>query len=382
MALTRLVPGARVVVLDKEDEIAQHQSGRNSGVIHSGIYYRRGSLKAQFARAGARALVEFCNEHGIRYELCGKLIVATDERELPRLADLEARAVANGVAVRRPAPEEIHELEPHVAAVAALLIPETGIVDFVSVAHAYRRVVEEQGGEVRLATCVLGIRPARAGKVVVTNRGSIETRYVVNCAGLHSDRLAVLDGVAVPARIVPFRGEYYALTPERRGLVRRLVYPVPDPQFPFLGVHLTRMIDGSVHAGPNAVLSLKREGYRKRDVDLGDVRDVVSYSGFWRLASRHTLDGARELHRSLSRRAFVRALQRLVPELRPDDVVPDRAGVRAQALLPDGRLADDFLIVDGERSSHLLNAPSPGATASMLIGRTLAERAAARWQGG
>jgi L-2-hydroxyglutarate oxidase len=378
LALIRRVAGGRVVVLDKEDAIARHQSLRNSGVIHSGVYYRPGSLKAQFARAGARALLEFCDEHEIAYELCGKLIVATSEEELPRLADLEARAVANGVQLRRLDLREVHEVEPHVTAVAALHLPETGVVDFQSVACAYRHIVEEQGGELRLGTRVVGIESGRTGKVVVTNRGAVETRYVVNCAGLHSDRVAALDGVPLPVRIVPFRGEYYELTPERRGLVRALVYPVPEPQFPFLGVHLTRTIDGAVHAGPNAVLSLKREGYRKRDVDLRDLRDVFSYSGFWRLAARHGLEGARELHRSLSRRAFARALQRLVPELRSADLVPAPAGVRAQALLPDGRLADDFVIVDGERSSHLLNAPSPGATASLLIGQTLAERALQR----
>jgi (S)-2-hydroxyglutarate dehydrogenase len=378
LALIRRVAGGRVVVLDKEDAIARHQSLRNSGVIHSGVYYRPGSLKAQFARAGARALLEFCDEHEIAYELCGKLIVATSEEELPRLADLEARAVANGVQLRRLDLREVHEVEPHVTAVAALHLPETGVVDFQSVACAYRHIVEEQGGELRLGTRVVGIESGRTGKVVVTNRGAVETRYVVNCAGLHSDRVAALDGVPLPVRIVPFRGEYYELTPERRGLVRALVYPVPEPQFPFLGVHLTRTIDGAVHAGPNAVLSLKREGYGKRDVDLRDLRDVFSYSGFWRLAARHGLEGARELHRSLSRRAFARALQRLVPELRSADLVPAPAGVRAQALLPDGRLADDFVIVDGERSSHLLNAPSPGATASLLIGQTLAERALQR----
>jgi L-2-hydroxyglutarate oxidase len=282
------------------------------------------------------------------------------------------------VQLRRLDLREVHEVEPHVTAVAALHLPETGVVDFQSVACAYRHIVEEQGGELRLGTRVVGIESGRTGKVVVTNRGAVETRYVVNCAGLHSDRVAALDGVPLPVRIVPFRGEYYELTPERRGLVRALVYPVPEPQFPFLGVHLTRTIDGAVHAGPNAVLSLKREGYGKRDVDLRDLRDVFSYSGFWRLAARHGLEGARELHRSLSRRAFARALQRLVPELRSADLVPAPAGVRAQALLPDGRLADDFVIVDGERSSHLLNAPSPGATASLLIGQTLAERALQR----
>lgn len=378
LALRRGDPDASVVVLEKETGPARHQSGRNSGVIHSGIYYRPGSLKAKFSTLGARRLVEFCAEHGIEHEICGKVIVATDKRELPRLAALEERARANGIVVRQLSAEELREREPAARAVAAIEIPGTGIVSFPDVAGVLLRLFRDQGGDVRFGTRVLGITNSPGEVVADTTAGDMRGDFLVNCAGLQSDRLARMDGVDPPARIVPFRGEYYVLRPERRDLVRGLIYPVPDPAFPFLGVHLTRAIDGSIHAGPNAVLSLKREGYRRRDFDLRDALSVASYGGFWRLALRHGAEGMRELHRSLSKRAFVRSLQRLVPDIQPDDVKPAEAGVRAQALLPDGRLADDFLIVRGKRSLHLLNAPSPGATSSLVIGETLAETARAR----
>jgi L-2-hydroxyglutarate oxidase len=383
LALKRAEPDASVVVLEKENGPARHQSGRNSGVIHSGIYYKPGSLKAKFSTAGARRLVEFCAEHGIAYEICGKVIVATHEQELPRLYALDERARANGVEVHRLNADELREREPRVHAVAALAIPGTGIVSFPQVADALLRRLKESGGDVRFGTRVIGISNGSAEIVAETTRDDVRARFLVNCGGLHSDRLARLGGVVPPARIVPFRGEYYVLRPERRHLIRSLVYPVPDPDFPFLGVHLTRAIDGSVHAGPNAVLSLKREGYRKRDFNLKDAMAIATYLGFWRLAAHHGAEGLRELHRSVSTRAFVRSLQRLVPELQLDDVEPTEAGVRAQALLPDGRLADDFLIVRGDRSLHLLNAPSPGATSSLVIGETLAEqvRAAAETRG-
>jgi L-2-hydroxyglutarate oxidase len=375
LALKRSAPDASVAIVEKEAGPARHQSGRNSGVIHSGIYYRPGSLKARFSVAGARRLVEFCAEHGVEYEICGKVIVATDEQELPRLYALEERARANGVDVRRLSSHELREREPAVQAIAALSIAGTGIVSFAQVADVVLGLLVELGGDARFDARVTDITSGRDDVVVHTTRGDIHTRFLVNCAGLQSDRLARMDGGRPPARIVPFRGEYYALRPERRDLVRGLVYPVPDPAFPFLGVHLTRAIDGSVHAGPNAVLSLKREGYSKRDFNLRDALSVASYGGFWRLAARHGGEGLRELHRSLSKRAFVRSLQRLVPDIQAEDVEPHGAGVRAQALLRDGNLADDFLIVRGTRSLHLLNAPSPGATSSLVIGETLAEQA-------
>ena len=375
LALKRADPDASVVVLEKELGPARHQSGRNSGVIHSGIYYRPGSLKAKFSVAGARRLIAFCSEHGIEHEICGKVIVAADEREVPRLTALEERARANGIAVQRLSRDELREREPAVRGVAAIHIPGTGIVSFPDVAAALLRMLREVGGQVRFGTRVVGIHNRRDEVVAETPEGHAPARFLVNCAGLQSDRLARMDGVTPPARIVPFRGEYYVLRQERRDLVRGLIYPVPDPAFPFLGVHLTRAIDGSIHAGPNAVLSLKREGYRKRDFDLRDAMAIASYRGFWRLALRHGAEGMRELHRSVSKRAFVRSLQRLVPDIAVGDVERGETGVRAQALLPDGRLADDFLIVRGQHSLHLLNAPSPGATSSLVIGEALAEQA-------
>ena len=372
MALLDRHPGARVVVLEKEDRVAAHQTGRNSGVIHSGIYYPPGSRKARYALDGNRELPAFCARYGIRHEVCGKLIVATEERELPLLAALEERGRGHGIPVRRLGPAEIHDFEPHGAGLAALHVPVTGIVDFAAVAAQYARLVMEQGGEVRLGTRVTGVERGARTTILATSQDSVEARFVVNCGGLFADRLARMDGAELESRIVPFRGEYYELVPERRFLVRNLIYPVPDPAFPFLGVHFTRGVDGSVHCGPNAVLALAREGYSWGAVRPRDLWDTVSYPGFWRLAARHWLAGTREVVRSISASAFTRSLRRLVPEVRREDLVPAVAGVRAQALRPDGRLVDDFLIVRGRRSVHVLNAPSPAATASLPIGRAVA----------
>jgi L-2-hydroxyglutarate oxidase len=374
MELTRRHPHARLVVLEKEAAIARHQSGRSSGVIHSGIYYRPGSLKARFASAGNRAMVEFCEEHGITHEVCGKVIVATEPQELERLEALYRRGLENGLDVARLDSEELAELEPHVRSLAAIRVPSTGIVDFVGVCRAYARAIEEGGGELRLGARVERVARRDRRFDLETPAGTVVARTLVNCGGLYSDRIARMAGARPPARIVPFRGEYYELRAEKRGLVRGLVYPVPDPDFPFLGVHLTRMVDGSVHAGPNAVLALRREGYRRRDVSFRDALDIAAFGGFWRLAARHFGEGVREVRRSLSRKAFVRSLQRLVPEIGPNDVVPAAAGVRAQALTPDGRLVDDFLIVEADGAVHVCNAPSPGATSSLQIGRAIADR--------
>jgi (S)-2-hydroxyglutarate dehydrogenase len=376
MALQRRYPRSRLLVLEKESRLAAHQTGHNSGVIHSGVYYRPGSYKASLARAGCRSMIAFCRDHGIPHEICGKVIVAAEEWELPLLASVRERGVANGVEVRELDAAELREREPHVRGLAALLVPAAGIVDFRAVAAHYARLIEEAGGEIRLGCKVVGV-PERAGGVVIeTDRGKFEAATMVNCAGLHADRIARLAGVPSPARIVPFRGEYYELKPEKRHLVRHLVYPVPNPSFPFLGVHLTRMIDGSVHAGPNAVLAMAREGYRKRDVSLRDTADYLRFSGFWRLARKHFADGLAEVRRSVSRRAFVQALQRLVPEIDAEDVSPAPAGVRAQAINPDGTMVDDFLILEGARSVHVYNAPSPAATASIEIGEFIADQVA------
>ncbi len=366
-------PGIRIAVLEKENDWARHQTGRNSGVIHSGIYYKPGSLKAKLCREGNRRLVEFCKLHGIRHELCGKVIVATTTSELPLLENLYQRGMANGLAAKKLSAAEVKEIEPHVSCLAGIQVPSTGIVDFVGVCRKLAELVAAQGGELRLGATVQGIRAEGNGGIVETSQGAFSARWVVNCAGLHSDRVAKLAGAEPGARIVPFRGEYYELTPERRSLVRNLIYPVPDPNFPFLGVHYTRMIDGSVHAGPNAVLSLKREGYHRTSFDWRDFMDTMTYPGFWRLAAKHAKSGLEEMHRSFSKAAFVHSLQKLIPEIREEDLVPGSAGVRAQALRPDGGLVDDFLIVHSPFAIHVCNAPSPAATASLEIGRVISE---------
>lgn len=361
--------GAGVTVLEAEDRLATHQSGHNSGVIHSGLYYKPGSLKARLCVEGARALWSFCEEEGIAALRCGKLVVATREDELPRLDELERRGQANGLSgLRRLKAEEIREIEPHAAGIAALHVPETGIVDYPAVAQAYRHRIERHGGTILTKARVTSVRP---GPVVETTAGTVACTHLVNCAGLQSDRIARLCGAEPDVRIVPFRGEYYELT--RTGLVRGLIYPVPDPRFPFLGVHLTRMIGGGVEAGPNAVLALKREGYRWTDVSLRDSLSIAGWPGVWALAARFWKIGAYEVWRSLVKSAFVRDLQRLVPEIRPEDVHRAGAGVRAQALERNGALVDDFRIVETEGAVHVLNAPSPGATASMAIGRAIAD---------
>jgi len=373
-----LALGARgdlsVAVLEAEDRLAFHQSGHNSGVIHSGLYYKPGSLKAALCVEGARELFRLCEEEGIAHARCGKLVVATREDELPRLEELERRGRANGLAgVRRLAAGEIREVEPQATGIAALFVPETGIVDYPGVARAYARRIEAGGGTVLTGARVAGVRRNGTGLVVETARGTVSCGFLVNCAGLQSDRVARLCGVEPDVRIVPFRGEYYDLAPESRGLVRGLIYPVPDPRFPFLGVHLTRRVDGTVEAGPNAVLAWRREGYRKGSFSAVDAASIVSWPGFWHLAARFWRIGAYEVRRSFSKAVFVRDLRRLLPALRPEDVHPAGSGVRAQAVDHRGGLVDDFRIATSERAIHVLNAPSPGATASMAIGRRIAE---------
>ncbi|MBW4445678.1 MAG: L-2-hydroxyglutarate oxidase [Spirirestis rafaelensis WJT71-NPBG6] len=371
MALGKRYPNAQILVLEKESKWAFHQTGNNSGVIHSGIYYKPGSFKAKFCRDGSRSMVEFCQEHEIDYEVCGKVIVATDEQELPRLENLYKRGLENGLEVKRISAEEVKEIEPHVTSVAGIRVSSTGIANYKQVCLKYAELIEKQGGELRLNTKVEKISRSGKNQVLETNNGTFETRFVINCAGLHSDRVAKLAQVDPQAKIVPFRGEYYELTPEKRYLVKTLIYPVPNPDFPFLGVHFTRMIDGSVHAGPNAVLSLKREGYKKTDFDLRDFAEVMTYPGFWKLAAKHADEGIQEIIRSFSKAAFTRSLQKLIPEVRSQDLVPCHAGVRAQALMNDGKLVDDFLIVQDQNSVHVCNAPSPAATSSLEIGKSI-----------
>jgi L-2-hydroxyglutarate oxidase len=373
-AILERKPDIRVTVLEKEDNWAQHQTGRNSGVIHSGIYYKPGSLKARLCREGNRRLVEFCELYGVPYEACGKVIAATTASELPFLEKLYGRGIANGLAVRKLASSEMNEIEPHVSCLAGIHVPSTGIGDFAAVCRKLAQLIAARGGQLRLGTKVLGLRTNEKEGVVETSQGAFAVRWIINCAGLYSDRIARLAGAQPGARIVPFRGEYYEVKPESRRLVRNLIYPVPDPQLPFLGVHFTRMIDGSVHAGPNAVLSLKREGYHRTSFNFRDFVDTMTYAGFWRLAAKHARSGLREIHRSFSKKAFVRSLQKLIPEICEEDLVPGGAGVRAQALWPDGSLVDDFLIVRGSSTVHVCNAPSPAATASLEIGRVIAEQ--------
>ena len=361
-------PDKSVLVLEKETRIGLHQTGRNSGVIHSGIYYKPGSFKARFCKAGNASMQAFCSEHGIPFELCGKVIVATDARDLAQLDVLYKRGVENGLEVRRLSAPEMREIEPHMAGIAGLHVPSTGIVDYKAVLAKLAALVVARGGEIRFDTRVLSVRD----RVIETTSGDVECRTLINCAGLYSDRVARASGADVQARIVPFRGEYYQLKPERASLVKGLIYPVPNPSFPFLGVHCTRMMDGSVHLGPNAVLAFSREGYHKSTVNLRDLAETLTYPGFWKLAVRHWRDGTQEMVRSFSRAAFVRSLQRLVPEITEDDVIPSEAGVRAQALRPDGTLEDDFLIVQRPGAIHVCNAPSPAATASLEIGKTVA----------
>jgi len=376
LAVLERRPGASLVVLEKESTLAAHQTGRNSGVIHSGLYYKPGSLKATTCARGRALLERFCEQHGVAFERCGKVVVATREDEVPRLDELERRGRANGLAgVRRVGVEELREHEPHAAGVAALFVPETGIVDYAEVARAYAAEVVRRGGEVRTGARATGIFRRDERVVVATTAGDVEARVLVACAGLESDRVARMAGLAIDVAIVPFRGEYWMLAPARASLVKNLVYPVPDPSFPFLGVHFTRRIHGGVEAGPNAVLALAREGYHRASFDLRDAWGVARWPGFWRMARKHWRAGMAEQGRSLSRTAFARACATLVPEITADDLTPGGAGVRAQAVQRDGALVDDFALAEDVRMVHVLNAPSPAATASLAIGEEIASRA-------
>ena len=371
MALGKRFSGAQILVLEKEKNWAFHQTGHNSGVIHSGIYYKPGSLKARLSREGNRSMVEFCQEHGIEHEVCGKVIVATESEELPLLENLYQRGLTNGLGVRKIGQEELKEIEPHVNGLAGIHVPSTGIVDFKQVAQTFAYLIREQGGAFQLNTRVEKIIENGQNVIIESTQGTFRTRFLINCAGLHSDRIARLGQAKTNMKIVPFRGEYYDLKPEKRYLVKNLIYPVPNPNFPFLGVHFTRMIDGSVHAGPNAVLSFKREGYKKSDFDLRDFIEVMSYPAFWKLARQNWREGTKEIIRSVSKTAFVRSMQQLIPEIQTNDITPGHAGVRAQALMDDGRLMDDFVIITGHKSIHVCNAPSPAATASIEIGKAV-----------
>jgi (S)-2-hydroxyglutarate dehydrogenase len=364
-----------VAVLEKEGGVARHQTGHNSGVIHSGIYYKPGSFKALLCRRGYAEMVAFCREHGVPHDICGKIVVALSEAELPQLEILRQRAEANGLqGVTVLERGDIARFEPHSGGLKALRVPETGIVDYVKVSERLADLIRGLGGEVRLSRQVDHLETRPEGKVVRAGNDEWLADFFINCGGLMSDRVARLDGVDSGISIVPFRGEYYDLSPEAQGLVRDLIYPVPDPAFPFLGVHFTRMIGGGVECGPNAVLAFKREGYKKSDVDLKDMAEVFANPGFRKLAVKHWRMGMGEFHRSFSKAAFVTALQRLLPDVRGSMLTPAGSGVRAQALRRDGSLVDDFAFAEGVKSLHVLNAPSPAATASLAIGSEIADR--------
>ncbi len=367
----------RVTVLEKESAPGQHQSTHNSGVLHAGLYYKPGSLKADFAVRGIRAMTAFCREHGVPHEICGKLVVAADDSEVPRLRTLLERGTANGlVGLRWLGAAEAAELEPNVRCVAAVHVPEEGIVDYGRVVETLTGEIVRLGGAVQTNAGVRKIEADGSAWRIDTDATEVRADAFINCAGLHSDRIARLAGERTDCRIVPFRGEYFIIRPERRSLVRNLVYPVPDPNFPFLGVHFTRTIDGELEAGPNAVLALSREGYRRRDISVRDVSEALAYSGLRRFAVRYPRQTFAEIRRSLSATMFCRSLQRLVPSVELRDLMPGPRGVRAQAIRPDGSLVDDFLLVQRPNAIHVLNAPSPGATASLVIGEALAARLA------
>ncbi|MBC51864.1 MAG: L-2-hydroxyglutarate oxidase [Chloroflexi bacterium] len=373
MQLLERSPQWRVAVVEKEEELATHQTGHNSGVMHSGIYYRPGSRKAQFCVAGLNNMIKFCEENEIEFQQCGKVIVALHESELGRLQDLYERGTANGVRdLEIVGPERLKEIEPHTAGVRALWAPHTGIVDFTKVAAAFANQFQQAGGDIFTGAAVKKITRSTGSVALETTKGTLQVKYLINCAGLYADKVASMTGENIGVRIIPFRGEYYTLRQESHHLVSGLIYPVPDPQFPFLGVHFTRNIKGHVEAGPNAVMALRREGYRKRDFSLGDSLGNLAYPGFWKMALKYWKIGMGEVYRSYSRRVFLRDLQRLLPEIQNSDLASGGSGVRAQAVARDGSLLDDFSIIQSGDAIHVLNAPSPGATSSLAIGEHIA----------
>lgn len=377
--LTRQYPDHALAIVEKEDRVAAHQTGRNSGVIHSGVFYTPGSLKAENCRDGKRALVEFCEREGVDYDMCGKVVVAATEDEVPELDRIEAKGHANDVACERIGPERLRELEPHARGVAALHVPGAGIVDYAGMTERMAEIVQAQGHTLMTGAEVRDLHVGARDVTIETTAGDVRARYVINCAGLYADRIAEMSGMDPGVKVVPFRGEYYELVPERRHLCRHLIYPVPDPAYPFLGVHFTRMIDGRIECGPSAVIAFAREGYRFTDVHWGELWETITYPGFLRLAAQHWRKGIKEILQSLSKRVYVRAARHLVPEVEPDDFVPVPSGVRAQALRPDGTLVDDFLFVEGERVINAVNVASPAATASLNIGRLIVGRLATRF---
>ena len=377
--LQQRLPDARITILEKESAVGLHQSRHNSGVLHCGLYYKPGSKRARLAVRGIRQMVEFCQRHSIAHEVCGKVVVATSEEEASRLPGFYERGCENGLkGLRMLSAGELREIEPHAAGISAIHVPQEGIVDYPQVCAVLAREVQAQGGEVTTGAHVSRIHREGPGWKVIHTQGETSSDWVITCAGLHSDRVAALTGQPRTARVVPFRGEYYLIRPERQFLVRNLIYPLPDPRFPFLGVHFTRRIQGGIEAGPNAVLAFAREGYKKTNVNLADMADAFSYPGLWRFLRRYPKVCRDELRRSFSKKLFCQTLQRLVPEIQMSDLSAGGAGVRAQALSPDGMLVDDFRFVEGDREIHIVNAPSPAATSSLAIGEEIATMLAQR----
>jgi L-2-hydroxyglutarate oxidase len=364
----------RILIIETEAELAHHQTGNNSGVIHSGLYYKPGSLKAKNCSDGRELLYQFCEQNDIPFKKCGKIVVATNEAELKSLEELYNRGIANGLTgIKKLTVEEIKNYEPHSSGIAGLFVPQTGIVDYRKVTNKYAQLFSDAGGIIQTNCKFLSRKNSSDELIVITTKEEFRTKLIVNCGGLYSDRIAKLCGVDPGLQIIPFRGEYYKLKKEKEYFVNNLIYPVPDSRFPFLGVHFTRMMKGGVEAGPNAVLAFKREGYTKTDFSFNDVSQMISYSGFWKMVSKYYSMGFEEFYRSYNKKAFVKALQKLVPKILEDDIEPGGSGVRAQALEPDGKLVDDFRIVEAHKMVHVLNAPSPAATASLSIGKTIAE---------
>jgi L-2-hydroxyglutarate oxidase len=378
--LKKARPSLRLLLIEKENSLAAHQTGHNSGVIHSGLYYKPGSLKAKNCIEGYHMLIDFCNENNIKYELCGKIVVATREDQIPSLETLFERGIQNGLkGLEMLNKEQMRAIEPHVAGIAGIKVPQTGIINYTTVSEKYAENIKNLGGEIRLGEKVSSISEINNVSTVVTNKGSYDTTLVINCAGLYSDKVAQFtEKEKVKVRIIPFRGEYYEIKPKKQYLVKHLIYPVPDPNFPFLGVHFTRMVDGGVEAGPNAVLAFRREGYKKLSVDFSEFGETLAWPGFRKVAAKYWKTGIGEYYRSFSKSAFTKALQALIPEIKEDDLVPGGAGVRAQACDYDGGLLDDFAIIENRQAINVLNAPSPAATSSLSIGKTVSEMALKR----
>jgi len=374
-------PGIRLLLLEKENSVAAHQTGHNSGVIHSGLYYKPGSLKARNCIDGYHKLLDFCQKYEIQHEICGKIVVATTEEQVPLMQNLYDRGLQNGLTgMEILSPEQLREIEPHVAGVKGIKVPQTGIINYKQVAEKYAQLIREKGGEIRLGEKVSSVSERQGVSNVVTDKGSYDTTLVINCAGLYSDKVAQLtEKEEIKVRIIPFRGEYYEIKPEKQYLVKHLIYPVPDPNFPFLGVHFTRMIGGGIEAGPNAVLAFKREGYKKTDFNFSELRDTLAWPGFRKVAARYWKTGLGEYYRSFSKSAFTTALQALIPELRKEDLIPGGSGVRAQACDHSGGLLDDFAILENPQAINVCNAPSPAATSSLAIGQTVSELALKRF---